>query len=75
MLLPRFEMSEAEVVRRSHAVQWLAQLTTTPRWLPVIRTGYLILEILDSRDFLDSRKILFRIANNSLFKSASLPFK
>ena len=45
MLLPRFEMSEAEVVRRSHAVQWLAQLTTTPRWLPVIRTGYLILEI------------------------------
>ena len=59
-------MSEAEVVRRSHAVQWLAQLTTTPRWLPVIRTGYLILEI---------RKILFRIANNSLFKSASLPFK
>ena len=27
--------------------------------------------ILDSRD----RKILFRIANNSLFKSASLPFK
>ena len=65
MLLPRCEMSEAEVVRQSRAVQWLAQLTTTPRLLLVIRTGYLILEI----------KILFRIANNSLFKSSSLPFK
>ena len=51
MLLPRCEMSEAEVVRQSRAVQWLAQLTTTPRLLLVIRTGYLILEI----------KILFRI--------------